>query len=58
MKIKEENIKMREYIQRMSEQMTELARKEDLMILQRQFDIFKPHFFKQYLYNNNINQCT
>ncbi len=41
--LKEENIKMKEFIQRMGEQISELARKEELMILQRQFDIFKPH---------------
>jgi hypothetical protein len=34
---------MKEFIQRMGEQISELARKEELMILQRQFDIFKPH---------------
>ena len=41
--LKEENIKMKEFIQRMGEQISELARKEELMVLQRQFDIFKPH---------------
>ncbi len=42
LKLKEENIRMKEFIQRISEQLSETARKEELMILQRQFDIFKP----------------
>jgi|ETNmetMinimDraft_5_1059913.scaffolds.fasta_scaffold46960_2 hypothetical protein len=41
--LKEENIRMKEFIQRMGEQISELARKEELMILQRQFDMFKPN---------------
>ena len=41
--LKEEVLKMKEFIHVMSEQMSELARKEELMILQRQFDMFKPH---------------
>ena len=41
--LKEENLKMKDFIQRMGEQISELARKEELMILQRQFDMFKPH---------------
>ena len=41
--LKEDNLKMKEFIQRMGEQISELARKEELMILQRQFDIFKPN---------------
>lgn len=39
--LKQENLKMKEFIQRMAEQMSELARKEELMILQRQFDMLK-----------------
>ena len=42
LKLKHENLKMKEFIQRMSEQISMLARKEELMILQRQFDMFKP----------------
>jgi len=41
--LKEENIRMKDFIQRMGEQISELARKEELMILQRQFDMFKPN---------------
>ena len=41
--LKEENLRMKEFIQRMSEQISELARKEELMSLQRQFDMFKPN---------------
>jgi len=41
--IKEEHLRMKGFLQRMSEQISELARKEELLILQRQFDIFKPH---------------
>ena len=40
--LKNESIKMKEFLQRFSEQISELARKEELMILQRQFDMFKP----------------
>ena len=43
LKSKEENLRMKGFIQRMSEQISGLARKEELMMLQRQFDIFKPH---------------
>ncbi|OIO81494.1 hypothetical protein AUJ84_00960 [Candidatus Pacearchaeota archaeon CG1_02_32_132] len=41
--LKEENLRMKEFIQRLSEKSSQLARKEELMILQRQFDMFKPH---------------
>tara|TARA_Y100000310_G_scaffold129745_1_gene128888 strand:+ start:370 stop:681 length:312 start_codon:yes stop_codon:yes gene_type:complete len=41
--LKEENLRMKSFIQRMADQMSELARKEEFMILQRQFDMFKPH---------------
>ena len=41
--LKEENLKMKDFIQRMAEQISELTRKEEFMILQRQFDMFKPH---------------
>ncbi len=40
-KITEENIRMREFIQRMAEQLEKTARKEELMILQRQIDLFR-----------------
>ncbi|MEI6731167.1 MAG: hypothetical protein WCK90_00650 [archaeon] len=40
-KIQEENTRMKEFIQRISEQLENTARKEELMILQRQFDLFK-----------------
>lgn len=43
LQLKGENLRMKEFIQRMAEQISESARKEELMILQRQFDIFKPH---------------
>ena len=43
LKLNEENLKMKEFIQRMSEQISSSARKEELMILQRQFDMFKPN---------------
>jgi hypothetical protein len=41
--LKEENLKMKELLQKVLEQISEFARKEELMILQRQFDIIKPH---------------
>jgi hypothetical protein len=40
-KMQEENIRMKEVVQRIIEQLENTARKEDLMILQRQFDIFR-----------------
>jgi len=40
-KLKEENLKMKEFLQRIAEQTSNLARKEELMILQRQFDMFR-----------------
>ena len=43
LQLKEENLRMKEFIQRLAEQTSTLARKEELMILQRQFDMFKPH---------------
>lgn len=39
--LKEENIKIKEMMQRMVEQVDKLARREELMILQRQFDLFR-----------------
>jgi len=39
--LKEESLKIKEFLQRISEQISEFARKEELMILQRQFDIFR-----------------
>ena len=43
LKIKKENERLKEYVRGISDYIEGLARKEDLMILQRQFDIFKPH---------------
>lgn len=43
LKLQEENLKIKELMQRAMEQLSAMARKEELMILQRQFDIFKPH---------------
>lgn len=40
-KLKDENLRMKEFIQRISERLDDLARKEELMILQRQFDLFR-----------------
>lgn len=37
----EENKRMRELLQRLAEQINVSARKEELMILQRQFDLFR-----------------
>lgn len=39
--LEEENKRIRGFIQRMTEQMDGLARKDELAILQRQFDIFR-----------------
>ena len=39
--LKEESLKMKEFLQRLSEQISDMARKEELMILQRQFDMFR-----------------
>lgn len=39
--IREEQIKMKEFLQRLAEHTSDLARKEELMILQRQFDMIK-----------------
>ena len=38
LKLKEDNLRMKEFIQRMSDLFSESARKEELMILQRQFE--------------------
>ena len=43
LQLKEENIRMKEFLQRMSEQVSELARKEEVMIIQRQLDILSPY---------------
>lgn len=40
-KMQEENSRMKEVMQRIIEQLEATARKEELMILQRQFDIFR-----------------
>lgn len=39
--LKEETEKMKEFLQRVSEQLSSLARKEELLILERQFDLFR-----------------
>lgn len=39
--IKEENTRIKEVLSNMTEQIDKLARKEDLSILQRQFDLFR-----------------
>jgi len=39
--IKEEHERMKEFLQRITEQLEGVARKEELMILQRQFDLFR-----------------
>lgn len=39
--IKEENTRIRELLQRVSEQLTNTARKEELAIIQRQLDLFR-----------------
>jgi|TARA_Y100000310_G_C20687335_1_gene819934 hypothetical protein len=44
--LKDENLKMKSFIQRMADQISEMTRKEEFMILQRQFDMFKPHIKK------------
>ncbi len=41
LRLGEESIKIKELLQRISEQTSEFARKEELMILQRQFDMFR-----------------
>ena len=40
-KLEEETERMRSFIQRLTEKTDTLARKEELMILQRQFDLFR-----------------
>ncbi len=39
--LQQENTKIKELIERMSEQLQSVARKEELMILQRQFELFR-----------------
>ncbi|MBS3091329.1 hypothetical protein J4217_02685 [Candidatus Pacearchaeota archaeon] len=41
MALKEDMSKIKDFLQKMSEQLSNLARKEELMILQRQFDLFR-----------------
>lgn len=40
-KLKEDNKRMKEVLERMAEQTSEMARKSELAILQRQFDLFR-----------------
>lgn len=40
-RIKEDNERIKEFLQRIMEQLESSARKEELMILQRQFDLFR-----------------
>jgi hypothetical protein len=39
--LKEENNRMKEFMQRITEQLSDVARKEEVMTLQRQFDLFR-----------------
>ena len=39
--LKEENTKIKDLLQRIAEQIADFSRKEELMILQRQFDMFR-----------------
>lgn len=39
--LKQENLRMKEFLQRISEQLSNTARKEEVMILQRQLDLFR-----------------
>jgi hypothetical protein len=41
MSLKDDMSKIKSFVQRVSEQIDNSARKEDLMILQRQFDLFR-----------------
>ena len=41
--LREENIRLKELLMRMTELVNRAARKEELMILQRQFDLFRKH---------------
>ena len=40
-KVKEDNERIKEFLQRVTEQLESSARKEELMVLQRQFDLFR-----------------
>ena len=40
-KVQEENLRLKEFVHRITEHLSNAARKEDLMILQRQFDLFR-----------------
>ncbi|MEK6846809.1 MAG: hypothetical protein AABY16_01435 [Nanoarchaeota archaeon] len=40
LKIKEENLKMQEFFKRIADQLSESARKEEVLMLQRQLDLF------------------
>jgi len=39
-KVKEENIKIQSFLQKVADQLSESVRKEELMMLQRQIDLF------------------
>ena len=39
--LQEESVRIRELLERVTEQLQEVARKEEVMILQRQFDLFR-----------------
>jgi hypothetical protein len=43
LELQEKNIRMEEFLQKLAEQNSGLARKEELMILKRQFDMIEPH---------------
>ena len=40
LKIKEENLKMQEFFKRIADQLSDSARKEEVLMLQRQLDLF------------------
>ncbi len=40
LKMKEENLKMQEFFKRIADQLAESARKEEVLMLQRQLDLF------------------
>ena len=39
-KVQEENIKMQDFLKKVADQLTETARKEEVMMLQRQIELF------------------
>jgi len=47
LQLKEENLRMKEFLQRVAGQLSESARREELMMLKRQFDMIEPHIKKE-----------